>query len=92
MNEYPSFQSGNAKDIENLLFHILRERKTDVKDFNNLQSSFISGRKVAKIPTGSSDVTVTDRVGDFNVTATYAYFLINNAGTPQWRRVSLSSW
>lgn len=70
---------------------ITRLRRQDVAEFNNLPNVFIEGRKVGKIPTGSSDTT-GDRVGDFNYDASYIYICVNNGGTAAWRRVAIGSW
>jgi hypothetical protein len=37
-------------------------------------------------------VLSTDNVGDFNVTSTYAYFLINNSGTNEWVRIAVGTF
>lgn len=92
MKEFPQFKSGDMGDVEMLLREIVRERRTDIKFFDNLNNVFMRGRKVAKIPSGASDIAVTDRVGDFNYSATYLYICVDNAGTAEWRRVALSSW
>lgn len=92
MKEYPQFNSGVQADIESLLRFIVRERRTDIKFFDNLNNTFMRGRKVAKIPSGASDIGAADRVGDFNYSASYLYICVDNSGTAEWRRVALSSW
>lgn len=92
MRNYPVFNGENNKSILDILRFIVRERKTDVNDFSNLKNVFISGRKVAKIPTGASDITIADRVGDFNYDVSYIYIVVDNAGTAEWRRATLASW
>lgn len=81
------------REIEILGFckDITRLRRQDVAEFNNLPNVFIEGRKVGKIPTGSSDTT-GDRVGDFNYDASYMYICVDNSGTAEWRRVAIGSW
>lgn len=91
MKNYPDFNTQNQAEIQELLRYILKERRNDVNDFNNIKNSFISGRKVGKIPTGASDISVSDRVGDFNFDASYIYICVDNTGA-EWRRVALSSW
>lgn len=90
MDIYPNIKTED--DILKGLQYIVRLRSDDVEAYNNLNNVFISGRKVGRIPSGSSDVITGDVVGDFNVNATYAYFLIDNAGTAEWRRVAVGSW
>lgn len=90
MDVYPNIK--NEDDILRGLQYIVRLRSDDVEAYNNLNNVFISGRKVGRIPSGSPDVIDGDVVGDFNVNATHAYFLIDNAGTAEWRRVAVGSW
>lgn len=90
MKEYTEYYGPNDTDV--VLRDICRQRKTDVSDFNNLKNIFMSGRKVAKIPSGAADISSADRVGDFNYTTGYLYICVDNSGTAEWRRVALSSW
>lgn len=92
MKTYPKFTEKNSKDIIEILEFIIKERKNDVNDFTNLKNVFISGRKVAKIPTGSLDVTDTDRVGDFNYDLSSLYILVDNGGSAEWRQAMLSAF
>ena len=92
MKSYPSIVRRTLDGIADVVEFIVRERDKDVRDWNNLQNIFVNGRKVGKIPTGSADVDPSDRVGDFNVTTTYAYYLVDNAGTAVWRRVAVGAW
>lgn len=72
---------------------ILGTREEDIKDYRNLPQQLVSGRNVTpRTPTGSADVITGDRVGDISITPSYIYTLVDNAGTPVWRRVSLSAW
>lgn len=92
MKLYPVLKDTTIKGIFDWLKYVVRARSEDVQEFNNLQNIFIAGRKVGKIPSASNDVVAGDKIGDFNVNATYAYFLIDNAGTAEWRRVAVGSW
>lgn len=97
MNPYLKLKTPtNPQDIEDVLQVIIRERRLDIKDFDNLNNRFISGRKSGKLPTGSLDVTDSDKVGDFNIAddsgTVYLYALVDVGGTAEWRRVALSSW
>jgi len=92
MKSYPSVNTNTLQAVIDVVQFIVRERDKDVRDWNNLQNIFVNGRKVAKIPTGSADVVDGDRPGDFNVTTTYAYYLVDNAGTAVWRRVAVGAW
>ena len=92
MKEYPYFRTSNEKDVEKLLLAITKERRSDIRAFDNLVNVFISGRRVDKIPTAANDVSADDRLGDFNYSASYLYLCVDNCGTTEWRRTALSSW
>lgn len=92
MKLYPILKDETVKGIFDWLKYVVRARSEDVQEFNNLQNIFVAGRKIGKIPSASIDVSTEDKIGDFNVDATYAYYLINNSGTAEWRRVSVGSW
>jgi hypothetical protein len=81
-----------SKDITDMLQYMSRERDSDIREFNNLKSILVLGRKVAKVPTSSADVDPSDRVGDQNYDENYLYILIDNSGTAEWRRVAVGSW
>lgn len=96
MKKYPDLGQGTFADVTRVMDFAVRERKTDVSDFDNLNNRFIAGRKTGRIPTGASDVGPLDKVGDFNIandgTTTYIYALVNIAGTATWQRVAMSGW
>jgi len=92
MRKYPLFSDKRPASIIELLTFIVKERRNDVNDFFNLKNIFISGRKVAKIPTGASDIAITDRVGDFNYDISFIYIVVDNSGAAEWRRATLASW
>ena len=93
MNDYPNLSPDDEKDAKELLRTITLERAQDIKDFDNLQNRFMSGRKVGRIPTGASDISDTDRVGDFNYdfATGYYYLVVDNSGTAVWARVALDT-
>lgn len=86
LKDYPYWGAGTSEDIKEQLRQICAIRKDDITQFQNLSSVFVSGRKVGKIPTASNDVTAADKVGDLNYDASYLYILVDNSGTPAWRR------
>lgn len=89
---YDLIPEGNdLKQIGEFCREVARVREEDVQNFNNLSNVFMRGRKVGKIPTGSSDIAATDRVGDFNYDASYLYLCVDNSGAT-WRRITLGSW
>ncbi len=92
MNIFPLRITEDASNHPDALRYIARERENDVRDWYNLPKKYMTGRKVEKVPTGSSDIAITDRRGDFNYTSSFLYLCIDNAGTLAWRRVALVSW
>lgn len=90
MKDYPSLTPSGVPDILELLRYITKERPNDIREFENLKNVFMSGRKVGKIPTGATDTTVYDRVGDFNFDNSYLYLVIDDSGTAKWARVALN--
>ena len=92
MKPYPILKNSTTEGIFEWLKFVVRARSEDIQEFNNIENVFISGRRVGKIPSSSNDVVAADKIGDFNVNATYAYFLIDNSGTAEWRRVAVGSF
>lgn len=90
MKPYPIVN--RPEDLVDFAKDVARKRQEDIANFNNLPNLFMSGRKVGKVPTGSSDIAPSDRVGDFNYTTSYLYICVDNGGTAAWRRVALGSW
>lgn len=88
---YNFIENATPEDLAAFCREAARLREQDVEQFNNLSNVFMSGRKVGKIPTGSSDVAATDRVGDFNYDVNYLYLCVDNSGAT-WRRITLGSW
>ena len=85
------FNANSLGDIYNILKFIIQERNSDIRDKTNLPNIFISGRKVGKIPTSSTDIVDTDKVGDINYDANYLYICVNDSGAV-WRRIALTTW
>lgn len=90
--DYPYWTAETLDDIKEQLRQITNARKDDITQISNIVNVFVSGRKVGKIPTSSTDVTETDRIGDQNYDASYFYLLVDNGGTAEWRRIALGSW
>ena len=89
---YPELATNEIGDVVKAYRTVTRMRQDDINDFTDLPNRFMSGRKVGKIPTGSTDTAVTDRIGDFNYDASYLYILVDNSGTAEWRRITAGSW
>lgn len=81
------FALDKVTDVETMI----RTQDELVDKFQNLPNVLLRGRLVERVPTGSSDVDATDRLGDISIQADYLYVLIDNSGAA-WRRVALSSW
>lgn len=92
MKDYPSLTPDSPEDQKEFMRFAIRERRNDINDYNNLKNVFMSGRKVGKIPSGAADVNADDRPGDFNYNASYLYILVDNSGTAEWRRATLSTF
>jgi len=95
MKTYPKINLERPDEVKLMLHYVNKERVNDVSDWDNLINRFISGRKVAKVPTGAADVADTDRIGDINwdYASGYLYLLVDNAGTAVWSRIALdTSW
>ena len=93
MKPWPRDIKKTNESIVSALNYMVRARKDDITEFDNLGNVFISGRKVDRIPTGSTDIVATDSVGDFNYDENYIYILvIDGSSNIVWRRASLGSW
>lgn len=93
LKDYPYFPAANEAEAREQLRQICNIRKDDITQIQNLSSTFLAGRKVGKVPASSADVdAATDKVNDINWDASYIYVLIDNAGTPVWRRATLAAW
>ena len=92
LKSFPIAIDNTISSVADAIRKIGQIRKDDQTSWLNLQNQFIAGRKVTRIPSASTNVLSTDNVGDFNVTSTYAYFLVNNSGTPEWVRVAVGTF
>jgi len=94
MQPYPKDTKPNITSAVQTLGVMSRLRDQDIIDRNNFSNIFLSGRTVNRIPSSSTDVSATDRIGDmsFSVDGSYVYFFIDASGTPAWRRVELGTW
>lgn len=90
MQPYP--KSTTEETVVKDVRQIARLRDQDITDRDTFNSIFVNGRKVGKIPSAANDVVATDKLNDINWTASYFYVLIDNSGTPEWRRAALASW
>jgi hypothetical protein len=74
----------------------LVDLENQVRDLNKiLQNFFLQGRLRTDraAPTSSTDIAAgIDKLYDRVITTTYEYILLNNAGTLQWKRVSISTF
>lgn len=63
------------------------------EEFQVLRSRFLSGRNRTDrtTPSAFNDVAAgIDLAGDFKVDATGAYFLVNDAGTLKWAKITVN--
>ena len=89
---YPTSIDQTMTGVVTALQKIAQIRGQDQTQWNDLKNQFLSGRSVTRIPSASNNVLSTDNVGDFNVTSTYAYFLISNSGSPEWVRIAVGTF
>lgn len=92
LKTYPVLREDTIEDAANVLREIIRTRQSDISEIESIKNRFVSGRKVTRTPSSSSDVQSTDRVGDMSFSASYMYIVVDNSGTLVWRRVSLASF
>lgn len=93
MRTWPVLSQKSLDGLVNCLTYMIRERTQDISDFENIKRTFIAGRRVlGRVPSSSADVVDGDVIGDVSYTTTFLYILMDNAGTPVWRRVALSSF
>lgn len=89
---YPLLTNADPQQVADTLREIARLRERDIEDFANLKNVFMRGRKVAKIPTASTDIVATDREGDFNFDVDYVYICVGTGSGLAWRRTAVESW
>jgi len=92
LKEYPSYTVQTLEDVIDVLRQVVFIRKDDIIQARNLPQVFVQGRKVGRVPSSSADIIAGDKIGDFNVTTTYAYYLVDNAGTGEWVRVAVGTF
>lgn len=92
LKPYPSNLKKTLDSIFNCLQQIVRLRPQDSQAFTNISNTFVMGRKVAKVPASSTDVTGS-YIGDVNFTDAFLYFCVDNgSGGAEWVRVSASTF
>lgn len=91
MRIWPSLRHKTIEGISIVLDYMISERQADRREWLDLPNQYMSGRKVGKVPSSSTD-TADSRIGDFNHDGSYLYICVDNSGSAVWRRISLSSW
>lgn len=93
MQNYPSLNESTLPAAISVLQFMIRQRKSDVTDWNNLPQVFGQGRKVGRLPSSSADVIDGDKLGDFNITNAYRYDLVSDGvGGSKWVRTASATW
>ena len=68
---------------------VARTRRFDLEDYDNQ----ISGNPfIFDVPSSSSDMIGTEKVGDIAADDSFFYVVVDNAGVLEWRRVGISSF
>lgn len=87
MRDYPIYTADN---LEYFLSIISRERKNDVRAWNNLKNQFLSGRRNGRIPATATDVQEGDKLDDVVNDGAVKYTLVDvGGGVLKWDRRSL---
>lgn len=82
-NEY------DIKALSSWAREVTRLRSFDLDDYNNQ----VAGNPfIYNAPATSSTFVGTEKEGDLAFDASYLYIVVDNAGTLEWRRVSLSTF
>lgn len=81
--------SPNDADIVQWLRNATRQRQFDLDDY---QDQVSNNPYIYPVPSSSSDLVGTEKVGDIAADASYFYVVVDNAGTLAWRRVAISSF
>lgn len=89
--DYPYWSADTLEDIKIQVRQICNIRKDDITQINSLPNTFIGGRLVGKIPVTSTDVAVTDRIGDVSRDNSNTYVL-QDISAPRWIKYSGSTF
>lgn len=89
--DYPYYSAADMEEIVEILDQICRTRKDDILVIGDLINTFIGGRSVGRVPSSSSDVLATDKIGDinFDYSTGYAYRLMDDGAAGVWARWQL---
>lgn len=83
------------KKEESALYRITRLETELRSQIDYIKSNYIKGRlrtDITVAPTSSTDVNSTDKLYDMIILPTEQYILINDAGSYEWRKITLSSF
>lgn len=76
-----------------MLGELARQWPELITELDNLPNIFVTGRKVNKTPSNSTDVVAgTDRENDFNWDNNYLYVLVDNSGTLVWKTLPFTNF
>ena len=89
MKNYPSLNSIFLNDIKEWIDSVTRERRFDVEEFDDIENT---SPRIFDVPSSSSDLNGTEKVGDLAFDDSYLYYVCDNSGTLEWRRISGSSF
>ncbi len=95
MRPYPRIIPRDLQSVIDLLLTMVQERRQDISEFENIKNVFLGGRLSGKVPTGASDVSPEDRVGDtnFDYASGYMYRVVDDGSAGIWARITMdTSW
>jgi hypothetical protein len=76
-------------DIIKWAIDVTRTREFDRQDYDNQVENTTT---IYDVPSTTTDIKGTEKVGDIAVNSTHLYTVIDNSGSLEWRRVALSTF
>lgn len=90
-NLSPLPPNATAEDVKIKVADIIQQRDEDVREFNSLNNTYLTGRTRkdrTTAPTSNSDVASVDKAGDRFYTGGYIYELVLDGTTLKWARIT----
>ena len=91
MRIYPNLLSSDNKALKDWCDFVSRERYNDVNFIKSLPNSYIGGRSVPKVPSGSTD-NAGSAAGDFSASTNGVFIAVNAGSTVTWIKLTGSTF
>jgi hypothetical protein len=91
MRLYPVLQSSDSRSTKDWIDFVSRERYNDVNFIKSLPNSYVGGRSVAKVPSGSTD-NVGSAAGDLSASTKGVFIAVNSGSTVSWIKITSSTF